>query len=637
MGMYTPKTTENNDCIKKKHIFISHASADDDFVKELRIKLQLHGLTVWVDSRNLCGGDKLEPVIKQVISDSEHVIAVLSPKTINSPWVRKEIKLAEEFAAKREGYSVIPLMLPGIEPSGLLNWFDEEPLGEKISLEPGQLEECMPQILAALGRRMPDDNAPSISIETRPLADLLVEFTNPIIEQLQDGTRQLSAVAELTYFPADRSAQREVKSPRFRFIAPIGRIELDELRWYLEEYYKWPAGLFRERAKRIEESLPEWGKSLFDAVLGKDINRNAVEAWRESVHANLTRRLSLRVNARLLDGTSADEQAASNEAASILQGLPWELVHDKKAYLSEGKHPVRVRRRLPNYENQPPAVTALPIRILLLSPRPEEEGVGYIDHRASALPLIQAVESLGDLVELTVLTPPTLGALEKALQRASDSGQPFHVLHFDGHGVYDPQHGLGALCFENPTDKKKLTMRRMQLVHADKLANKLRDYRIPLVFLEACQTAQTETDPSASVAARLLEEGTTSVVAMSHSVLVENARRFVTEFYATLAEGQRVGQAMLAGQRVLMNDTFRLPIMGAGELHLQDWIVPILYQEEHDPQLFGVIPSDIAQKLRHNSESLCWATCRQCRSTASSGAAVNSSHWSACWNASPMR
>jgi tetratricopeptide (TPR) repeat protein len=126
----------------------------------------------------------------------------------------------------------------------------------------------------------------------------------------------------------------------------------------------------------------------------------------------------------------------------------------------------------------------------------------------------------------------------------------------------------------------------------------LRDYRIPLVFLEACQTAQSEADPNASVAARLLEEGVTSVVAMSHSVLVETARRFVTTFYQALARGQRVGQAMLDGQRELKQNTYRLPIMGAGQLHLQDWLVPILYQERHDPQLFDRIPTQTAEKMQ---------------------------------------
>ncbi|MFT6694469.1 MAG: hypothetical protein ACJAY3_001360 [Neolewinella sp.] len=59
-----------------KHIFISHASADDQFVKALRIKLELHGLSVWVDSRNLRSGAKLEPAIEQALDQAEYVIAV---------------------------------------------------------------------------------------------------------------------------------------------------------------------------------------------------------------------------------------------------------------------------------------------------------------------------------------------------------------------------------------------------------------------------------------------------------------------------------------------------------------------------------------------------------------------------------
>ena len=38
------------------HIFISHATADDDFVAELRRALNDHDIAVWMDSRNLHGG-----------------------------------------------------------------------------------------------------------------------------------------------------------------------------------------------------------------------------------------------------------------------------------------------------------------------------------------------------------------------------------------------------------------------------------------------------------------------------------------------------------------------------------------------------------------------------------------------------
>ena len=85
--------------------------------------------------------------------------------------------------------------------------------------------------------------------------------------------------------------------------------------------------------------------------------------------------------------------------------------------------------------------------------------------------------------------------------------------------------------------------------------------------------------------------GVASVVAMSHSVLVETARRFVEAFYAALARGARVGDAMLEGQRKLKDDTFRGRIFGAGELRLEDWFVPVLFQEKDDPQLFRTTPS----------------------------------------------
>ena len=82
---------------------------------------------------------------------------------------------------------------------------------------------------------------------------------------------------------------------------------------------------------------------------------------------------------------------------------------------------------------------------------------------------------------------------------------------------------------------------------------------------------------------------------MSHSVLVETARRFVAAFYGALAGGKRVGDAMLAGQRALKDDTFRGRIFGAGELRLEDWFVPVLFQEKEDPQLFRATPSKQTQ------------------------------------------
>lgn len=584
------------------HIFISHASKDDDFVKDLRIALEAHQLTVWVDSRNLRGGNKLTPEISEAIKTARQTIVVLSPHTINSPWVRREIKqaLAVEKERQDAGYRVIPLLLPGIEPSALEHWFDEEPVGIKIELKVGSVSEALPHILAALGERLPNDPKSQPTAPAKPVAELLLKLSDPKMQAITGGQRA-SAKATVIYQPADATA-REVESKPFFFTAPLGPIEADDLSWYLEKFYQWPLGVFKERADRIEAQLPQWGQLLHNEAAKTDSAKETWQAW-QSAASDVERRFSVCVDSDLPEGTSQEEQNAAREAASLLLALPWELLHDGRGFLFHGKHPVRVRRRLPNRHPQPVTPTRSPIRILLVSPRPEQPGVAYIDHRVSARPLVAAVAALGELAALTVLATPTFPALQAELQRAADANQPYDVVHFDGHGVYDPKVGLGGLCFEDPKDASELEERAAQLVYAEKLAEVMRDHRIPLVFLEACQTAQAES-VEASVAASLLNEGVTSVVAMTHSVLVETAQRFVEAFYHELARGARVGSAMLAGQRALQTDTYRGRILGAGELRLQDWFVPVLYQEEQDPRLITQLPSEQAALLEERKRRL---------------------------------
>jgi tetratricopeptide (TPR) repeat protein len=589
--------------MNNNHIFISHSSKDDHFVKGLREALESYGLTVWVDSRNLHGGAKLAREIEDAIAQARQFIAVISTNTINSLWVRQEIQKALEVEQQRkdEGYRVIPLLLPGVEPTALPLWFAEEPVGIPINIKVGGLGEALPALLAALGERLPTDHQPIEDVASQSVEELILRLDDLKIET-KDGKRRAQAVAQLIYEPADKFA-RQVESKRFNFTAPLGVIETEDLRWYLEDYYVWPIGVFKERAERIESQLPRWGQDLYQAALAPPIAQAAVNAWQQA-GVQAERRFSIFIDSELPDGAAEEEQATAREAATELLSLPWELLNDGRGFLFHGNRPVRVRRRLPNRHSQPVRPTQLPIRILLVSPRPEDDRTPYIDHRISARPLVDAVESLGELAHLAVLTPPTFSALEEALRKAAEKGEPFDVIHFDGHGVYDRKVGLGGLCFEDPNDTRELSNRAVQLVHAEKLAEVIRDHRIPLVFLDACQTARTEEDPTASVAAKLLDEGVTSVVAMSHSVLVETAHRFVKAFYQELAQGRRIGTAMIAGQRELHRDTHRGKQMGAGELHLQDWFVPVLYQEEQDPQLITKLQPKETQHLQAKQRRL---------------------------------
>jgi len=329
---------------------------------------------------------------------------------------------------------------------------------------------------------------------------------------------------------------------------------------------------------------------LHKAAMPPGLTKNVMSAWAR-IDAHAGRRFTVQVDTALIADAPEAEVLAAKEVATTLLGLPWELLHDGKAFLFQGAKPTRVRRRLPGIEAFDVPVVATPIRILLITARPEEDDVcDYIDHRVSALPLVEAMEALPGLVEIHVLDPPTLPALRDELDRARTARKLYHVVHFDGHGVYDRRVGLGGLCFEEPQDIAKLEKRRHVTIYTSELGPLLRDHRIPLVFLEACQSAQAE-QASESVASELMKVGVASVVAMSHSVLVETARRFVAKFYRALAGGKRVGDAMLVGQRALKDDTFRGRIFGAGEFRLEDWFVPVLFQEKDDPQLFKMAPA----------------------------------------------
>src|SRR5262249_2042991 len=83
-------------------LFLSHAPDDDAFVGELRRALEDLQHPVWVDSRNLRGGSKLAPEIAAAIERADHFLVVLSPSTVNSPWVRREIKKALKVEKRRK-------------------------------------------------------------------------------------------------------------------------------------------------------------------------------------------------------------------------------------------------------------------------------------------------------------------------------------------------------------------------------------------------------------------------------------------------------------------------------------------------------------------------------------------------------
>jgi len=389
-------------------LFISHSTDDDAIVRALQQALGELEQDVWIDSRELRGGDALWPKVQQAIEAAEGYVVVVSPSGLQSKWVGKELRHALEVQKQRgkAAYPVVPLSLDGTKLGVLEDFFGEEPLYLRLSSAAGGVEAALDAILVALGKREPADVAQTPQPRAEPLEELVLELGDLKFVEVQGGVRRVSGRARLVYEPAT-PGQREVASVQsWRFVAPIGLLETDELRWYLEKYAIWPSHVFRERARKVEESLVAWGRELHGAAMPVGPTANVRSAWAKT-DSHAGRRFSVHVDAALEVGAADSEVATAREVATQLLGLPWELLHDGDSFLFQGARPTRVRRRLPNTRDLDVAVVATPIRILPVSARPEDNACGYLDHRASALPLVEAMEDLAGVVRYGKLPAPS--------------------------------------------------------------------------------------------------------------------------------------------------------------------------------------------------------------------------------------
>ena len=222
---------------------------------------------------------------------------------------------------------------------------------------------------------------------------------------------------------------------------------------------------------------------------------------------------------------------------------------------------------------QQAAIAGERLRVLMVISRPA--GTGDIGYRMVARPLLERLDAVRGQVDLVVLRPPALEELRGTLLKAAAAGTPFHVVHFDGHGVL-PRRSAGGtgpgaegiLVFEKPGEGR-------DEVAVSKVAAVLKDAGVPVVVLNACQSGAVGKDLEAAVATRLLREGCSAVVAMAYSVYAVAAAEFMVTFYERLFAGDTVSAAVTAGRRRLFEEDRRPS--PKGDLPLADWMVPVHY------------------------------------------------------------
>ncbi|HEX3526066.1 MAG TPA: hypothetical protein VH988_03285 [Thermoanaerobaculia bacterium] len=199
------------------------------------------------------------------------------------------------------------------------------------------------------------------------------------------------------------------------------------MRWYLEDFLQYPQAPAPMIARRIEGRIAEMGTELFKAVF--QANNDARKIWS-------------RVEERLPE-TRIEIISGVTEAATI----PWELLREPEADIVLALTAHSFVRAQPNTARAPqlPAnEEGKKIRILLVICRPR--GAQDVPFRSVASRLIRGLGAANrEAYDLDVLRPPTFEQLGRVLRQAQIAGQPYHVVHFDGHGAYMEVKEPGAL------------------------------------------------------------------------------------------------------------------------------------------------------------------------------------------------
>jgi len=351
----------------------------------------------------------------------------------------------------------------------------------------------------------------------------------------------------------------------------------ENIRWYLEDFLQYPQDPAPKIADKVEQRMTEIGVELFEKVF--HANDDTRQVWEGLCH---------HINDTRVEIVTGDRDATA---------IPWELIRDRESNMPLAlRAGAFVRTNLQAVQHlQTPQIVDGKIRILVIICRPK--GGSDVPFRSVATKLIKGLTDSGsEVFQLDVLRPPTYSQLEKVLRQAKEDGKSYHIVHFDGHGIYEdlkakktgkpPKKMRGYLIFEN-SDPQSQDLE--ELVHGELLGQLLAETGVSLLVLNACRSAYIEapaapsqtladrkTSAYGSLAQEVMDVGVAGVVAMRYNVYVLTAAEFVANLYEAIAQGQNLGEAVTKGRLHLHAQPMRE--IAYNPLPLQDWTVPVVYE-----------------------------------------------------------
>lgn len=293
-----------------------------------------------------------------------------------------------------------------------------------------------------------------------------------------------------------------------------------------------------------EAALCHTGSQLFEALF----SRSVAHAFYRSAQAHPpTTPLRMRLDIR----------------SPELAVLPWEsLYHVDEGYYFALRRDTPLVRTLATLQPTHPVRLTGPLQLLHAASNPVEYG----NLGDTPPPLPAEIHTQLNVVPLPAATAESL--------RLALLHQPFHVLHFDGHGYLDPDTGTGILVVEG-SDRHAVPL------NAAQLAGMLSGTAVRLVVLAACYSGATQPVGKGGAApvgvAQQLFRSTAipAVVGMQYAISHIAAAAFTTGLYQALATGQTIEAAMTDG---------RLAMQAAGDNSAV--FAPVLFLRSGSGQLF---------------------------------------------------
>ncbi|GAA1920332.1 hypothetical protein GCM10009775_11130 [Microbacterium aoyamense] len=325
-----------------------------------------------------------------------------------------------------------------------------------------------------------------------------------------------------------------------------------------------PSAVMTLDVEKVIATLPQ----LEAGILASSVSARRVMSARESIVRGIGESLfdttfagrigeSYRASVAIAAERGLEPQVALRLTAPELAAMPWEAMYNSESggYVSR-KEPLV--RRFDSSVSPKTGAIAAPLRILGMVSSPR--GLQALDVEAEKERMTSALaDHLADgRIELVWLDDMTWSGLHRKLLR-----ETWHVLHYIGHGGYDPERDEGLLALVGRDG-------RADFVAASSLADLLNEAGTTprLVVLNSCQSGATgSSDLFSGTAAALVRSGISAVVAMQFSVTDDAALAFTAGFYDAIASGRRIDEAVRSG---------RIGILGIAR-ETFEWITPVLY------------------------------------------------------------